>query len=720
MSKVSYQEIKKRMNEKRSKITDRQFFTSRLLSNYFEDLAMAQTRRYQYNRRIKVRIIWEEDNKHSASTDNRRILINAGHPSVTKVAGRANRYQFVCGLFAHELGHILYTDFPMKRTYLNRMKDKQWYPEKPKLNSPIEEDNEKALWDYVSESEENLLAVQIVASELNNVLEDGYIENRILNQYPGTLGFGLEKMRESDFLAMPTVTQMIEIEAQGKLHILRSIMQIMLSYVKFGEIKYGDTPLTDERIQAVFGLLTALDDGVFSKNGKARWATVNQILVRLWDYVKDFCEQSKQEQKQNSASGTGQTLEEVISKALKPTVGGSQIGNSLFVPIVANENGIEEENANTQSSRSESKTFMEQPQTEEPTEESEKGTESSRIPYHETEEISTDGDGSFERNNEYRQACAENAASDINRLLEGISEEEVFREMEDERTQALNDYAQTISYGNAHKDVNIRVNRMSEIDESLIEGYNNLSGELLHISRQLQKSITHQIKDTRQGAKQTNLLIGRRLNANALHRNDGRVFYKNNIPRETELAVAVLIDESGSMIGDGRIVSARATAIILHDFCSSLGIPIMIYGHSTGTMNSKSCVELYSYAEYETVDNNDKYRLMGITNRNCNRDGAALRYIAERLCERSETTKLLILISDGQPYHTKYSGSEAEKDLRSIKEEYKRKGVIFVAAAIGDDKDCIERIYGNSFLDITDLNKLPTNLAEIIKRHIRV
>ena len=459
---------------------------------------------------------------------------------------------------------------------------------------------------------------------------------------------------------------------------------------------------------------------MFSKNGKARWATVNQILVRLWDYVKDFCEQSKQEQKQTSAGGSGQTLEEVISSALKPTVGGSQIGNSLFVPIVASEDGNEEENSNTQSSRSATKTFVGQPQNEETTEESENGTQSSRIPYHETEEISTDGDGSFERNNEYRQACTENAASDINRLLEGISEEEVFREMEDERTQALNDYAQKISYGNVHKDVNIRVNRMSEIDESLVEGYNNLSGELLHISRQLQKSIMQQIKDTRQGAKQTNLLIGRRLNANALHRNDGRVFYKNNIPHETELAVAVLIDESGSMIGDGRIVSARATAIILHDFCSSLGIPVMIYGHSTGTMNSKSCVELYSYAEYETVDNNDKYRLMGITDRNCNRDGAALRYIAERLCERSEATKLLILISDGQPYHTKYSGSEAEKDLRSIKEEYKRKGVIFVAAAIGDDKDCIERIYGNSFLDITDLNKLPTNLAEIIKRHIRV
>ena len=148
----------------------------------------------------------------------------------------------------------------------------------------------------------------------------------------------------------------------------------------------------------------------------------------------------------------------------------------------------------------------------------------------------------------------------------------------------------------------------------------------------------------------------------------------------------------------------------------SLGIPITIYGHSTDRRDGKDWVELYSYAEYETVDKNDKYRLMAMTDRNCNRDGAALRYVAERLCSRSEKTKLLILISDGQPYHTGYSGTAAEDDLRGIKKEYSRKGVIFVAAAIGDDKDCIERIYGDSFLDITELNKLPTNLTEIIKR----
>lgn len=65
-------------------------------------------------------------------------------------------------------------------------------------------------------------------------------------------------------------------------------------------------------------------------------------------------------------------------------------------------------------------------------------------------------------------------------------------------------------------------------------------------------------------------------------------------------------------------------------------------------------------------------------------------------------------------------GTAAEEDLRGIKQEYQRKGILFVAAAIGNDKQNIERIYGDSFLDITDLNQLPTKLTGVVKRHIRV
>ena len=147
---------------------------------------------------------------------------------------------------------------------------------------------------------------------------------------------------------------------------------------------------------------------------------------------------------------------------------------------------------------------------------------------------------------------------------------------------------------------------------------------------------------------------------------------------------------------------------------AALDIPVMVYGHSTN-----GGVDLYSYAEFDAIDRDDCIRLMDISARGSNRDGAALRYVAEQLSKRREDVKILILISDGQPAHHGYSGTAAEEDLRGIKREYSRKGILFVAAAIGDDKENIDRIYGDSFLDITDLNKLPFALTNVVKRYIR-
>ena len=120
-----------------------------------------------------------------------------------------------------------------------------------------------------------------------------------------------------------------------------------------------------------------------------------------------------------------------------------------------------------------------------------------------------------------------------------------------------------------------------------------------------------------------------------------------------------------------------------------------------------------------SIDKNDKYRLMDISARGSNRDGAALRYVAEQLSKREEEVRILILVTEGQPADSGYSGTAAEEDLRGIKQEYKRKGLRFVAAAIGDDKQNIERIYGDSILDITDLNQLPVKLTAVIKRFLR-
>ena len=210
--------------------------------------------------------------------------------------------------------------------------------------------------------------------------------------------------------------------------------------------------------------------------------------------------------------------------------------------------------------------------------------------------------------------------------------------------------------------------------------------------------------------------MGKRIEARNLVRDDGKYFYKRNLPdTELDIAVAVLVDESGSMSSCDRITVARATSIILYDFCKSLNIPISILGHTSFGGE----VELYSYADFNSIDGNDKYRIMDMCSRGCNRDGMALRYTAEKLMKRTESVKLLIIISDGQPSDSGYGGRNAELDLRQIKEEYTRKGITLFAAAIGDDKETIERIYKDGFLDISDLNKMPVNLIKLISRYVK-
>lgn len=183
-----------------------------------------------------------------------------------------------------------------------------------------------------------------------------------------------------------------------------------------------------------------------------------------------------------------------------------------------------------------------------------------------------------------------------------------------------------------------------------------------------------------------------------------------------DAAASIVDDESASMSSCGRIEAVRAASLVLLLFCRDLGIPISVVGHTASS--SQHTMELYCYADFEAIDDNDKYRLMDIQPRDCNRDGAAIRYAAERLLKRPERLKLLFVNSDGAPVACGYRGTAAEADLRAIKEEYTNKGITFIAAAIGGDRDTIERIYGDVFLNVGDLDALPYNLANILIRHL--
>ena len=724
MARVNHKKVKQLIQQKRGRITDQEFFTSRLLALHFEDMSAAQTKRYGASRRVRVRLLWQPDNTDLAYTDNLHITINAGNPAITEFPTREKRYQMVCGLFAHELGHCLYTDFLAQQTYRNNLSACRWYPEKPKLTRVQDAKNEGEFWEYAQEDPQNLALLGRVAHEVCNVLEDAAMENWVLEQFPGTLGQALDFVRAWQWQEMPTVTQLKEREAQGT-PMFYCLLQLFLSYGKFGELKYGEESLSEEHIQTVFELLPLLDDDLRATSGKNRWNTVNCILIRCWEHVREYLEALKRRYEEKKASGGTGSVFSQLEEELSTLVGGSTRGEGATAPVSED---LEEPSLPQPEKRERTRTLAgenlstegaspgespgESPEKQEITSE-----ETGRMPLVETDGVFEPMGGTVERNDNYVPELSKTLEAEMERLLDAMAEKSVCQELEQDRLRELNQEAQSISYGDIHKGVAIRVNRMTEVPPEMVTQYNAIAGPLLAISKQLQKSLLRQLRDQQRGGKQTGLLMGRRLDAHALFRSDGKVFTKNALPiQPPEMAVGLLLDESGSMSSCDRATYARASAIILYDFCQALHIPVMVYGHSTGG----SGVELYSYSEFDAIDREDKYRLVDISARGSNRDGAALRFVAERLSHRPEELKLLILVSDGQPADTGYYGTAAEEDLRGIQQEYRRKGILFVAAAIGEDKESIERIYGDSFLDITDLNQLPVKLTQVVKRFLRV
>ena len=721
MARVNHKKVKQLIQQKRGKITDQEFFTSRLLARHFEDMAAAQTKRYGASRRVRVRLLWQPGNGDLAYTDNLYITINAGNPAITEFPTRGERYQMVLGLFAHELGHCLYTDFLTQQTYRNNLSACRWYPEKPKLARVQDVKNEGEFWEYAQEDPQNLALLGRVAHEISNVLEDAAMENRVLEQFPGTLGQALDFVRAWQWREMPTVTLLKEREAQGT-PMFYCLLQLFLSYGKFGELKYGEEPLNEEHIQTVFELLPLLDDDLRATSGKARWNTVNCILIRCWEHVREYLEALKRRYEEKKASGGTGSVFSQLEEELSTLVGGSTRGEGVTAPV-----SEESEEPSLPQPEKREKTRVLALSTEGESlgvgaggsagKQEISPEETGRMPLVETDQVSEPLGGGIEVNRDYLPELSNTVEAEMERLLDTMAEKTVCQELEQDRLRELNQEAQSISYGDIHKGVAIRVNRMTEVPPEMVTQYNAIAGPLLAISKQLQKSLLRQLRDQQRGGKQTGLLMGRRLDAHALFRSDGKVFTKNALPSQPpEMAVGLLLDESGSMASCDRATYARASAIILYDFCQALHVPVMVYGHSTGSKG----VELYSYSEFDAIDREDKYRLVDISARGSNRDGAALRFVAERLSHRPEELKLLILVSDGQPADTGYYGTAAEEDLRGIQQEYRRKGILFVAAAIGDDKENMERIYGDSFLDITDLHQLPVKLTQVVKRFLRV
>lgn len=717
MSKIG---MGKQIARIRGMIEDRELFLSESYRITLWKLAKALGQKPDVELVIAYR---EGEKNHAALTEGNFIYLNAANPVTVRFNGREERVRSHEGLIAHECGHLRCSDFMRRGMYVGGFAKGLVYPAPPKVKTAAD----KRAW---SEMRECLLKGDPVAREvlkktasyLNNILEDVYIENFMCREYPGSVRIAIQKNAAFIVSDIPSRAER-QAAGDGELTVM---MDLIFRYARAGKTE-AERGYLKKHLTCLGACRKMIDEAVVSPDMDIRFHASNRLMIKLWRYLKQEIRTAKRDLKNQIKNCSNDELKKLIQDYLKEKI--------TWIAI-SGESGGEGTGGNEQidgwDGRLDDGTEENVSQQEDCVPESEsqaKDEKSLEELRRELVFVAGAGEQGLDTgptSDEVPEVPKDiwDMAEKLPDILNEAAREQYIRQEEERLSESLKQEAGNLKLEGIHKNVPIEIHRNSVISVSQRHAYENLRPKIKKASYRLQKSV-EEILSRKEGGTLSGLYMGKRLSRGNLFRQDGKIFEKKLLPEDGfSVAIAILVDESGSMEINNRIGYAMEAVQVIYDFCRSLSIPVMVYGHSTHNRMNKSgtgleeVVDIYAYADFDSVDGNDALRMMDMQSRDTNRDGAALLFVEKRLLKREED-KILILISDGTPNAENYRGETAKKDLQEIKRHLTKRGVALFAAAIGNDRVQIEDIYKDGFLNISDLNAMPSKLAKLLLKYIR-
>jgi uncharacterized protein YegL len=134
------------------------------------------------------------------------------------------------------------------------------------------------------------------------------------------------------------------------------------------------------------------------------------------------------------------------------------------------------------------------------------------------------------------------------------------------------------------------------------------------------------------------------------------VFQRTEITARPDVAVGIMVDESGSMYGEKIEAARRVTVMLTEAFSQVAGTRVRVWGHTTGYYRDDECVVI----PYVTAQHKSPHGISTMEARSGNIDGAALWYAAQELAkfDADAERRILFCISDGLPSGGQEDGVE--------------------------------------------------------------
>jgi hypothetical protein len=195
------------------------------------------------------------------------------------------------------------------------------------------------------------------------------------------------------------------------------------------------------------------------------------------------------------------------------------------------------------------------------------------------------------------------------------------------------------------------------------------------------------------------------------------VYYKRNSRSSESVGFLLLVDESGSMSTSRRSQHARRAAVLFSEVLRELKVSHMVVGFDADE-GSGNTADHIVYRTFSEKPAKASYSLSGITARLNNRDGASIRVATEYLLRQRFQKRVLLVISDGEPYARYYSPPGSVKDTAKAVRDAMSKGIRVIGISIDPGAGhYLHSIYPRRVI-VKRLEELPVKLLKVARREL--
>ncbi|MCC3868913.1 vWA domain-containing protein [Terrisporobacter mayombei] len=691
--------IIKSVRENKLDLEDKSVLKSEEFEDYIKSTSNKLYEKYKLNQ-DKLKFLFDKNIDDVSYIKKDTIYINLG----SKDIGEGNKLKLILGYYAHEIGHRLFTDFTIRDIYEKSILSGGLCVDSLEFDNEESNKNMMKMQNYINNPKKSGKLCPLLLF-LYDIIEDSRVEESIykyLSNY-GRLIDGLNELRDAQYKSIKEFE--VDLAENNR---FSSLINQIICYIKFRKFK----GISDYHIKNIEKIKKEIDESIYEEDGIKVIDKVNKISIFLWDGIEEYLEEfddAYKEELDNIKPMASMEIEENLNENSQAT---STIGMTYtkgeIGKTIKNSNDIKEP-IKKDLVKSENEDIMEINSDKNSTYKSTMARDKDALKLRKSSNKDSTSDESINKENE---ELFDGVSNNKNSIGKGIMK---LRNIKESNYEQKND-SKLSSYGDIHRNIRIKIYRPEFTYEDKLN-YKQDNNKYIKAANELANQVLPFLKNEVSSEYSRNRYYGTKFEVSNVAKRDYKYFSKKNPPNESpSMAVALRIDESGSMKANNRIRMASATAILIWEFCKKCDIPIGVYGDTADLSNTED-VSIYSYSDFDNQDKDDCYRMMQISPKSNNRDGVPIKYVAEKLLKVDADIKVLFIISDGKPLaKPNYKDELAKRDLKNVVSEYSRKGINFFVAAIGNDRDVIKEIYGdNRFLDISNINTLPNRISMILK-----